>query len=361
MKKSLLALAVLSAIAGTASAQSSVTLSGIVDAGIRRVGVATATGTDTDWQVGQSQSGYSAITFSGREDLGGGMYAFFALNHRFNIANGTVNSANNTCAGTGVASIPGCSAVNTFWRNAAVGLGGGFGDVRLGRILMPLQDMNGGFDPWATGTVASIHTGGITATIRANNAVYYRSPSLGGVSIHAAIAAGEGQLQGETANNFGQVAPRSALGDQERPIGLSVRYAAGPINVGLAYDKNIADIKTIGAYASFDFGFMKLMGQFEKGDSSNNAGTPIGGQEFENMKNYSIGVRAPLGPVTILAGYVRADSDVDNRDGGKFGLGLEYSLSKRTNLYTNLGKSSGDRFSDAAKKAAFDVGITHRF
>lgn len=361
MKKSLLALAVLSAFAGAASAQSSVTLSGIVDAGIRRVGVASGTGTDTDWQVGGSQSGYNAITFSGREDLGGGMYAFFSLNHRFNINNGTVNSAGNTCAGTVAAGTPNCSAVNTFWRNTAVGLGGGFGDVRLGRILMPLQDMNGGFDPFATGTVGSTHTGGITATIRANNAVYYRSPNLGGVSIHAAIAAGEGQLQGETANAFGSVAPRGALGGQERPIGVSVRYAAGPINVGLAYDKNYADIKTIGAYASFDFGFMKLMGQFEKGDSSNNAGTAIGGQEFENMKNFSIGLRAPLGPVTILAGYLVAKSDVDNRDAKKFGLGAEYSLSKRTNLYTNVGKSSGDRLTDAQKKVAFDVGVTHRF
>jgi predicted porin len=364
MKKSLLALAVLSAIAGTASAQSSVTLSGIVDAGIRRVGVATPSGTDTDWQVGGSQSGYNALTFSGREDLGGGMYAFFALNHRFRINNGTVNSESNTCAGTVPTPTPSvCTGVNTFWRNTAVGLGGGFGDVRLGRILMPLQDMNGGFDPWATGTVGSIHTGGITATIRANNAVYYRSPSLGGVSIHAAIAAGEGQLQGETANNFGQVAGRGALGGQERPIGASIRYAAGPVNVGLAYDKNYADIKTVGAYGSFDFGFMKLMGQFEKGDSQNAAGSAlfVGGPTKENMKNYSIGIRAPLGPVTILAGAVRADSDLDNRDGRKFAVGLEYSLSKRTNLYTNAGKSSGDRFTDAQRKAAFDVGVTHRF
>jgi predicted porin len=358
MKKSLLALAVLSAFAGAASAQSSVTLSGIVDAGIKRVGVATASGgTDTDWQVGQSQSGYSAITFSGREDLGGGMYAFFALNHRFNIANGTVNSANNTCAGTIPTPTPSvCSPVNTFWRNTAVGLGGGFGDVRLGRILMPLQDMNGGFDPFATGTVGSTHTGGITATIRANNAVYYRSPSLGGVSIHAAVAAGEGQLQGETANAFGSVAGRGALGGQERPIGFSVRYAAGPVNVGLAYDKNYADIKTVGAYASFDFGPVKLMGQFEKGDSSNNAGTLL-----ENMKNYSIGIRAPLGPVTLLAGYLVANSDLANRDAKKFGLGAEYNLSKRTNLYTDVGKSSGDRLTSAQKKVQLDVGVTHRF
>jgi predicted porin len=82
---------------------------------------------------------------------------------------------------------------------------------------------------------------------------------------------------------------------------------------------------------------------------------------LESMKNYSIGIRAPLGAVTILAGYLHANSDLANRDASKFGVGAEYSLSKRTNLYTNVGKSSGDRLSDAAKKTAFDVGITHRF
>ena len=30
-------------------------------------------------------SGRTNFTLSGREDLGGGMYAFFALNHRFNM------------------------------------------------------------------------------------------------------------------------------------------------------------------------------------------------------------------------------------------------------------------------------------
>jgi predicted porin len=357
MKKSLLALAVLSAFAGAASAQSSVTLSGIVDAGIRRVGVATPTGSDTDWSLAGSQSGYNAITFSGREDLGGGMYAFFALNHRFRINNGTVNSEGNTCAGTSNLTDAVCSPINTFYRNAAVGLGGGFGDIRLGRILMPLQDMNGGFDPFATGTVGSTHTGGITATIRANNAVYYRSPSFGGLSIHAAIAAGEGQLQGETANNFSNVAPRARLAGQERPIGFSLRYAGGPVNVGVAYDKNYADIKTIGVYGSFDFGFMKLMGQFEKGDSALSATST----SIEEMKNYSIGLSAPVGAVKILAGYTRFDSNLNNRDASKFGLGAEYALSKRTNLYTDIGKASGNRLTSAQKKAQFDLGVTHRF
>ena len=363
MKKSLLAIAVLGAFTSAAQAQSSVTLSGMLDAGVRRVGTATG----SDWSLGGSQSGYNNFTLSGREDLGGGMRAFFAMNHRFNINNGVANSQQNICspivtvqggatqpAGTSTAL---CPAVPTFWRNIWVGLGGGFGDVRLGRILMPLQDMNGGFDPFNTGTVGSTHTGGITATIRANNAIYYRSPSLGGLSVHAAIAAGEGQLQGETANNVGSSAPRpSPAGIGERPVGFNVRYAAGPLNVGVAYDKNYADYKTAGFYGSYDFGVFKLMGQYEKGDSNNGAGTLA-----EEMTNMSIGVTAPFGPVLMRAGYVKFDSDRANRDASKFGFGGDYNLSKRTNLYATVGKSTGNRLTVAQKKAAFDIGVTHRF
>ena len=99
MKKTLLALAVLSAFTGVASAQSSVTLSGTVDAGVRRQGTATG----NDWTFSGSQSGYNGITFSGNEDLGGGMKAFFSLNHRFVLGTGGGNSPTNgpaSCRGS---------------------------------------------------------------------------------------------------------------------------------------------------------------------------------------------------------------------------------------------------------------------
>jgi predicted porin len=354
MKKSLLALAVLGAFASAASAQSSVTLSGMVDMGVIRRGTATG----YDWTTGGSQSGYNNFTLSGREDLGGGMFAFFTLNHRFRLNDGTINSAvNNTNS-------------PTFYRNTAVGLGGAFGDIRLGRILMPLQDMNGGFDPFLTGTVGSVHSGGISATIRANNAIYYRSPNMGGLTVHAAIAAGEGQLQAETANNFGQQAPGPTFGlSGQRPVGFNLRYAAGPLNVGVAYDRNYADYKTTGVYGAYDLGVAKLMFQYEKGDSNNALNT-----FKEDIKNFSIGATIPLGPVLIRTGYIRSDSDLSkcanglpsvagtgNCDATKFGFGGDYNLSKRTNLYATVGKSSGNRLTAAQKKAAFDLGVTHRF
>jgi predicted porin len=328
MKKSLLALAVLSAFAGAASAQSSVTLSGRVDAGVIRSGGA--------WTLGGSQSGYNAFTLSATEDLGGGLRAFFALNHRFNINNGTINPGGNAGGDR-----------SQFYRNSWVGLGGGFGDVRLGRILMPLQDMNGGFDPFDTGYVATTHTGGINATVRANNAIYYRTPSLGGFFAHAAIAAGDQQVFSTATQTYSSSA--------ERPIGAALGYYAGPVRVGLAYDRNGADLKTVALYGGFNFGFMNLMGQFEKGDINAN----------DDVKRWSIGAKVPLGALTFKAGFTKWSDE----DAKKLGLGLQYDLSKRTNIYTNVGKFSGDgtvlgstaQAREDNKKTKFDIGVTHAF
>jgi predicted porin len=331
MKKSLLALAVLSAVAGAASAQSSVTLSGRVDAGVVR--------NNGQWSLGGSQSGYNSFTLSGNEDLGGGMRAFFALNHRFGINSGATN----------------VTGTNGFWRNSWVGLGGAFGDVRMGRILMPLQDMNGGYDAFDTGYVGSTHTGGILATIRATNAIYYRSPSMGGLFVHAAIAAGEGQLTGECQFNVG-VAINCGVGAfSERPVGFGVGYGAGPIRLGFAYDKNGVEQKTTGLYAGYNMGFANLMFQYEKGDRSATL----------EVDRWSVSAKVPLGAVTFKAGYLSA-SDEDFK---KFGLGLQYDLSKRTNFYTNMGKQSGNgtvmgataAARNTSKKAKFDVGVSHAF
>jgi predicted porin len=319
MKKSLLALAVLSAFAGAASAQSSVTLSGRVDAGLIRSGGA--------WTMGGSQSGYNAFTLSGTEDLGGGLRAFFALNHRFNINNGTINPGGN--AGTDR---------SQFYRNSWVGIGGGFGDVRLGRILMPLQDMNGGFDVFDTGYTATTHTGGINATVRANNAIYYRTPSLGGFFAHAAIAAADQQ-------RF--AAPSTYFGGVERPVGFAVGYYAGPIRLGLAWDRNTNDLNTTGLYAGYNAGFANFMFQYEKGDFSASS----------DGSRWSLGAKVPMGAVTFKAGYTKWSDE----DTTKLGLGLQYDLSKRTNLYTNMGKVGGDAPSSTAKKTTFDVGVTHAF
>lgn len=325
MKKSLLALAVLGAFAGAASAQSSVTLSGGIDAAIQR--------TNGAWNMSTGNSGRTNFTLSGREDLGGGMYAFFALNYRFSQGSGQTNSA---------------YSPTQFWRQDWVGLGGNFGDVRLGRMLPVLQEFNGGFDPFGTETVGSTHTGGLNAGLaggsRINNAVYYRSPNMGGLQVHANIAAGDQQRSGSATANF--------TDGNERPVGLGAIYAAGPLRLAVAYDRNTNDGKTKGVYGGYDFGVANVMFQWENGDTgpATNAGA-------SDQSLWSIGARVPMGAATFKAGY-RNNSDAEQK---KFGLGVDYNLSKRTIVYADVAKQSGDGYSTAAKKSQFDVGIWHKF
>ena len=86
MKKSLLAVAALSAIAGAAQAQSSVTIYGVLDAGyINQKSDGTSTNAraqSTNSSFGQSAEQTSRLGFKGTEDLGGGASAFFACRQR---------------------------------------------------------------------------------------------------------------------------------------------------------------------------------------------------------------------------------------------------------------------------------------
>jgi predicted porin len=337
MKKSLLALAVLGTLAGTAQAHSSVTLSGGVDLAIKRAGTATG----NDWSMGTSGSSRSNFTLSGTEDLGGGMRAIFLLNHRFSPNTGAINVTSNGANASLPVSATNPIVAQSFWRNSWVGLAGGFGDVRLGRIIMPLQDFNGGFEPWGGGdTVGSTHTGGVSATVRAANTIYYRSPSLGGLQVHAAIAAAEGQFRGECGNC-------STLLNKERPMGLGVRYDAGPLSAAIAFDKNTADLDTLGLYAKYNFGVATAFFQYEKGDTSATV----------DVARWNLAATMPFGAAVAKVGYTSwSDENIK-----KLGLGLDYNLSKRTTLYTDFGKISGSGASTAAKKAQFDVGVWHRF
>ena len=73
----------------------------------------------------------------------------------------------------------------------------------------------------------------------------------------------------------------------------------------------------------------------------------------------------PFGAAMFKIGY----TDWSDEDVSKFGIGLDYSLSKRTTLYTNVGKLDGDgragtaagTLNDDNRKTRFDVGILHRF
>lgn len=117
MKKTRLALALASCmVAGSAMAQSSVTVSGLVDAYVGSMKNSGDTGSKAT--VGSGGMTTSWIGFKGIEDLGGGLRAEFALTSFFQADTGAYGRFGGD---------------NLFSRDANVGLAGDFGRVSLGR------------------------------------------------------------------------------------------------------------------------------------------------------------------------------------------------------------------------------------
>src|SRR5512134_1641196 len=145
MKKSLIALAVLGAMAGAASAQSSVTMYGIVDLGLQwnEQGVvlpnATAVSQESGFSVDSGFQSGSRLGFRGSEALGRNWNAVFDLEMGFSADTGALQE-------------------NRVWRRQSyVGLQNrSFGTIALGRIATPSSgtgdfDLFGAVDPFATG------------------------------------------------------------------------------------------------------------------------------------------------------------------------------------------------------------------
>lgn len=357
MNKSMIALAVLAGFAGVASAQSSVTLSGSIDAGLRRQdNVTSMTG------AGSSRNN---LTFAGTEDLGGGNSAFFALNHRFNVQNGTENGQNSAAATTTATSTATTTqtvdAAAQFYRQLWVGLkNNAVGDLRLGRMLFPVQELNGNYDVFGIDTVGSTHTGGLKANLRTNSAGYLRSASFGGLQVHAALGRKDGGGTATAPQQGGVQTPNATVGlpfvvsNTVAPAGAAAVFATGPVSVALAWDRSGADLKTTALYGSYDLGVAKLFAQYEKTDVN-----LVGGDD----KRFSVSAGIPVGALSkVKVGYLRIDDSTKVGKQSKLGAGFDFGLSKRTTVYTDMAKLSGEEgLTTVNKKTRFDIGINHKF
>ena len=308
MKKSLLALAVLGAFAGAASAQSSVTLYGKLD-----LGFAKAAGS-ADKQVADGSS--SRVGFRGVEDLGGGLKAMFQFEHRFNPDTGTVTNT-------------------AFWHGlSTVGLGGSFGTVNLGRqYTAAFSLITNVIDPFGGDTVADLRGESLTksvARLRTENSVRYDG-AFGGLKVAADIA-------------------ETPAGGVDRPYSVAAQYAAGPFMVAASYDNPTGandNLATLGG--SYTFGPAKVSLGIGRGDNNSNV----------RVKQALAGVTVSVGAAgQVLAGY--AQEEVGTADATKkVSLGYRHNLSKRTQLYTDVTRVN-DLLSKT-EKTGYDFGVIHTF
>jgi predicted porin len=307
--------AALAAVAAPASAQ--MTISGRLDLGVLHAPVDLSRGTERNWQVAESSS--ARLNFSGREDLGGGLSAYFVLEHRLVADTGAINDA------------------NAFWKDKSwVGLTSKtLGDLKLGRVHSAQYGTGvaGRYEAFFGDSYASMGTRGAKSANLWNNSVYYTTPTFGGFNAGVVLQAGEST---------------SARGE-----GGHMVYAQGPVSVALSYQREQDSVSrvvgdtlktaTLGAY--YDFGVARIMTTYARSTDVNitNTGTEV---------VYTLGARVPVGSGEIRTSFRKVnDTDIrsrgnaaDDRDSTRFSLGYAHFLSKQTSINLSLVREQQERF-----------------
>ncbi|MCA8058150.1 porin [Burkholderia cepacia] len=381
MKKTLIVTALSGVFVTAAHAQSSVTLYGLIDAGI------TYTNNQhghSAWQETSGSVNGSRWGLRGTEDLGGGMKAIFTLENGFGINNGALKQNG-----------------REFGRQAFVGLAhNSYGSLTLGRQYDSVVDYLGplsltGTQYGGTQFAHPFDNDNLNNSFRINNSIKYQSANYGGLKFGALygfsnstsfannraysggvsysylgfnFAAAYLQLNSDV-NALAQAAtdPGAVTGDWtfasrvQRTWGAGLNYGFGPATVGFVFTQTrLTGIRAISA-----------------GQSGVSGGiTGLGGTA--RFSNYELNGRYALTPALSLAGsytYTQGRLAGDKPTWHQFNLQADYALSKRTDVYlqgefqkvNNDGLDLGANInglgaaSSTNKQIAVTAGMRHRF
>jgi predicted porin len=382
MKKTLIAVAALGAMAGVAQAQSTVTLYGVVDANVfsqknNSVTYVPATNSfraDSLTQRGVGSGGQNGSRWGLRvaEDLGGGLKAVAVIEAGLNADTGTAAQG-----GT------------IYGRQVFGGLSGGFGTVSLGRQYSAYDDVKGlvsvqgnnaydvslGYAAYSVPALAAAGTtpaqpaatialldapttaangvnqarllnaatAGVGAWVgydnaRVNNSIKYQSPSLAGFSLAGVYGFGENKTITTKAT---------------KDTSFNLKYANGPITGTLAYQQNEFSrdfkLKNTLLGGAYDLGVAKLFAQFNRAKFTN----------VEKQNEFALGVAVPVGAFTVVGQVARSKGDDLGKNTG-YGLEAYYDLSKRTRTYVSLASTKKELLNDE-RNSIVAAGLRHSF
>ena len=333
MKKTLVALAAL-AVVGAASAQSSVTIYGAVDASYNYASADLATGNQSRSFLGSSQLGSSKLGFKGVEDMGGGLQAVFKLEMGLNNDSGAGKGINTNNQATG-ATAAGALAFNRY---SYVGLAGGFGEVHLGReynyafwygqMVADPFGTNGPADSTQMALRLGTYENKGLAGLNAGNMVSYITPNMGG------ILAGAQYFMGENTSG-------AAISNDGNGYSVFANYTQGPIMASIATSVTqyaTGDYQLSAGGASYDFGAAKVSYSYTH--------ESVGSAVEQTNNSHQLGLAVPMGAATFKASYIASTRNAGGADqGGTLAaLGVDYHLSKRTLAYVtyaNVKNSDG--------------------
>ena len=333
----------------TAFAQSGVTIGGTVDLAVNHSKGSLTSRT----QMTSGGNATSKLIFRGREDLGSGSYANFWLESGISAQSGSGMSVpnNNQVAVPNLGNAQGL----TFNRRSFVGLGGAWGEIRMGREWSPsYETFTGKYDPFALsiGLGMNYAVGIDRNAIRSNNALVYISPKLlDAVTINLQHFRGEGTGVAATDNN--------GTGS-----GIRVSYDKGPFSAGAVYintkfaagDAIYRDIA-----AAYNFGPVRLSFNADRNQ-----------QGALKQQGWLVGMWVPFGATELKASYstFKANTAGDPK-ASKIALGVVHNLSKRTAVYGTVARIANDNgaayaFTGTTTAAntsgrAGEIGIRHNF
>jgi len=350
MKKTLIALAVLT-VSGASFAQSSVSIDGIVDAGLQSI----------DYKgnkvsgIANNGSSTSQINFRGTEDLGGGLKANFRVETDWN----TVSNSGNT--GAAYVSGDAKGAAGTFGNGELrIGLSGGFGSIDAGAVNY--NSLISGLVGQPFGTAIG---SGFAATsarlVRSDNSIKYTSPSFSGLTVSLYNAQKQSKATGASeaafTTSFGAY---DFTGSDE----VNVSYNNGPIAASYSNLKQKAAAGTSTTYdtlgANYALGAAKLFVLMQ--NTKNSAATT-------DNSYVALSGTYTMGATTLMA----SAGTFENKAGVKSklaALGADYALSKRTAVYARY-ESIDDKAGVAAnpatlvgtndKRTRTAIGVRHAF
>jgi predicted porin len=392
MKKLLIASAALAMVAGTAQAQSSVTVYGVLDIGVSEVKNETtthSTGATASTKIANTGNGdgslaTSRLGFRGTEDLGGGRKANFQLEYDLTDAGtGSTRADGSTASLT-----TGTTFANFGARYSWVGLE----DAKLGQLRLGQQEttmhsvFTAGLAGAANNAIGSVYSSSDTLNSISNNdarirpydvfvsrAITYISPVISGVRFEVQSA------------NYATSSTNGAVTDLRNSLNAaSLKYSFGKLNLAAATQttkvdnsasaNDVTSRQSDAVSANYDFGVVRAFGVYSTDKVTQAHGLT------RDTKTTELGLQLPVGKTTFWASAFDGDRKgqglgtdtpgtlvaTRNADVSGYQVGVRNDLSKRTALYAIYGKqelkgTASDNNRAKVESTGMSVGVRHSF
>lgn len=350
MSRKKFVLAGLSLVTGTAFAQSSVTLYGLLDAGLTYTNNVTkkdGQGSSLELMTGVAQG--SRWGMRGSEDIGGGNKIIFQLESGFQLDTGVLSAGG-----------------RMFGYGSYVGAQGKWGTLTMGRqydfigwyfpAYAVASNTPAGLLAWS---LPSYSAGGFSLDNRVwgdwvDNSIKYVSPNFGGFDVGAMYGFGE------VAGSPGKNATANVIANYNNgPFGASVSYYT---------QKNAVDNSTkriIAGGAAYSFKSVRVFGLVSD--------VTVSSATRPRATTYELGaVYTMTPPLSVGLGYQFQTRNNGIGNAQQLTLSLDYQFSKRTDVYLvgAYGRDSGfgpqvvaaiGGPSTGSSQTAVRIGMRHRF